>query len=192
MIEALRGKLAARGLGTEVTVGDMRDFTRPRAFALITIPFNSFLHNATAADQLATLRCCREHLEPGGRLMVATFHPRSSKLAEHDGTPREIKILPNPAGGSARVIDCSRCDLVGQRIAITRTVELLDGAGRVTATHDMSFELRYIWKPEMELLLTLAGFRRFSVEARTGYPQGFAPRPAIEDGDNLVWTAWKD
>jgi len=62
----------------------------------------------------------------------------------------------------------------------------------VSATRDMSFELRYIWKPEMELLLTLAGFRRFSAEARTGYVQGFAPKAVIEDGDPLVWTAWKD
>ena len=192
MLGALRATLAARGLRTEVTLGDMRDFTRPRAFALITIPFNSFLHTAMATDQLATLRCCREHLEPGGRLRVNIFHPSSSKLAEHDGVPRVITTLPHPAGGSARVIDAGRCDPVGQHISITRTVEVLDGAGRVTATHDMSFELRYIWKPEMELLLTLAGFRRFSVEARTGYPQGFAPRPSIEDGDTLVWTAWKD
>ena len=192
MIEALRGTLAARGLHAEVTRGDMRDFTRPRAFALITIPFNSFLHNLTQADQLATLRCCREHLEPGGRLMLNLFHPSSRKLAEHDGVPRVIKTLPHPAGGSARVIDAGRCDPVGQHLAITRTVEWLDGAGRVTGTHDMSFDLRYVWTPEMELLLTLAGFRRFSVEARTGYAQGFAAKPALEDGDNLVWTAWKD
>ena len=192
MIEALRATLAARGLRAEVALGDMRDFTRPRAFALVTIPFNSFLHNLTQADQIATLRCCREHLEPGGRLMLNIFHPSSRKLAEHDGVPRVIKALAHPAGGSARVIDAGRCDPVGQHIAIARTVEVLDDAGRVTATYDMSFELRYVWKPEMELLLTLAGFRRFSVEARTGYAQGFAPKPALEDGDTLVWTAWRD
>lgn len=192
MVEALRGKLAARGLRAEVTLGDMRDFTRPRRFALITVPFNSFLHNMTQADQLATLRCCREHLGPGGRLMLNVFHPSSPKLAEHDGVPRVIKTVPHSAGGSARVIDAGRCDPVEQHIGITRIVELLDGAGKVRATHDLSFELRYIWKPEMELLLTLAGFTRFAVEARTGYAEGFAPKPTLEHGDHLVWTAWQD
>jgi len=192
MVEALRTRLAARGLRATVDVGDMRDFKRNRAYALITIPFNSFLHNMTQPDQLATLRCCREHLSPGSRLMLNIFHPRSSRLAEHDGVPRVLKTLPDPAGGSARVIDAGRCDPVEQRIAITRTVERLDESGNVRTTHDMSLELRYVWKPEMELLLRLAGFTRFAVEARTGYTAGFAPKPALEEGDLLVWTAWSD
>jgi SAM-dependent methyltransferase len=192
MIEALRARLAARGLSADVALGDMRDFTRPRTYALITIPFNSFLHNPTQADQLATLRCCREHLAPGGRLMLNIFHPSSARLAELDGLPRLIKTVPHPAGGSARVIDAGRCDPVAQHIAITRTIELLDDAARVTATRETAFELRYVWKPEMELLLALAGFRRFAVEARTGYTKGFAPKPVLEDGDQLVWTAGGD
>ena len=44
----------------------------------------------------------------------------------------------------------------------------------------------------MELLLRATGFARFAVEARTGYAAGSARKPALEDGDHLVWTAWKD
>lgn len=191
MVEHCRAKLAARGLEARVGLGDMRDFERPGRYALITIAFNSFLHNLTQADQLATLARCRAQLEPGGRLMLSVFQPDPARLAEHDGTPRPIKTLPHPEGGSVRVTDTGRHDPLEQRIVVQRRVELLDPAGRLSVAHDLPFELRYVWKPEMELLLTLAGFDRFAVAARTGYTRGFEPRPALEGGDQAVWTAWK-
>jgi len=190
MVGSVREKLGARGLQAEVAAGDMRDFTRPHRYALIFIAFNSFLHNLTTGDQLATLKCCREHLEPDGRLMFNIFHPSSHILIEHDGVPRVLKTVPIRT--DARVTDAGRADLVEQHIWIQRTVELLDPAGRVTAKHEMAFELRYIYKPEMELLLTLAGFKRFHAEPRSGYTTGFAVKPKAEEGDQLVWSAWKE
>ncbi len=183
MLEHCRTKLAARGLTARLALGDMRDFESPRRYALVTIPFNAFLHNMTQADQLATLARGRAHLEPGGRLMLDVFHPRTRTLLEHDGTPRLVKTLAHPEGGSVRVLDATRCDTLEQVLRIDRTVERLDRDGRVTATHALPFELRYIWKPEMELLFAATGFERPAVEARTGYAQGFAPKPALEDGD---------
>ena len=85
-----------------------------------------------------------------------------------------------------RVTDTGRRDAIEQRIQVARRVELLDGTGEVTERHELDFELRYIYKPEMELLLRAAGFARF--EARAGY----ADKPAREEGDNLIWTAWKN
>jgi len=186
MLDRLRSKLFARGLDADVAFGDMRDFTRPHRYALLFIAFNAFLHNLSAADQLATLQCCREHLEPNGRLMLNVFHPLARKLAEHDGVPRVFKTVPHPAGGSARVTDAGRGDPVEQRIRTARKVERLDPEGRVTETHDLSFELRYVYKPEMELLLTLAGFKRFQVQG------GYGGERKPEEGDHLVWTAWRE
>ena len=187
MVEACRARLAASGLKAEVAVGDMRDFTRPHRYALIFIPFNSFLHNSTQAEQVATLRCCREHLESDGRLMLTVFHPRAGKLVEHDGTPRLVKTIPHPAGaGSVRMTDTGRCDAVEQRIQVEREVEMLDAGGAVLARHELKFDLRYVYKPEMELLLHAAGFPRCAVQG--GFGDGETPR----DGDHLTWTAWKD
>ena len=191
MLAHCRAKLAARGLKAHLESADMRDFERPGRYALITIPFNSFLHNLTQADQLATLERCHARLEPGGRLLLSIFHPQASKLAEHDGVPRVLKTIPHPAGGGTRVIDAGRCGPVEQHIWMARKAEILDATGAIIATHDMSFEMRYIWKPEMELLLAAAGFTRIEVEARTGYAVGFAPKPKVEEGDNLIWTAWR-
>ncbi|HEY6866741.1 MAG TPA: class I SAM-dependent methyltransferase, partial [Candidatus Eisenbacteria bacterium] len=186
MLDLCRAKLAGAGRKADLAVGDMRDFTRPRRYALVMIPFNAFLHNATTRDQLATLRCSREHLEPGGRLMFHVFHPDLAKLLENDGTPRHLKTLALPGGESMRVTDTGRLDPVEQRVWIGRRVERLDPSGTVTATHDLTFDLRYLWKPETELLLTAAGFSRF--EARGGFEEPQPPKA----GSSLVWTAWRD
>ena len=59
MVAVLREKAKGLGLAPRVSVADMRDFTMPRRYALITIPFRAFQHVLTTADQVAALRCMR-------------------------------------------------------------------------------------------------------------------------------------
>ena len=194
MLASLRKKLAAKGLATNVVHADMRDFSLPRRYALIVIPFNSFLHNLTQADQLKTLRCCRDHLETGGRLVMTVFHPSAAKLIEWDGVEKELKQLPHE-GGRVTIWDRADDDRVEQIRHMTRRIEFSDGKGQVTRREVLTFDLRYIFKPEMDLLLHVAGFARW--EARASFvaytdkvaAQGDRP---LREGDNLVWTAWKD
>jgi len=187
MVEACRAKLAGRGLAAEVGVGDMRRFSRPHRFQLIFIACNSFQHNETGAQQNATLRCCREHLEPGGRLMITLFHPSPQRLAQLDGTERELKRVPHPRrGGTVRLLDAGRYDRAEQRASFTRTVEWLDPAGVPLERGERSFELRYIHKPEMERLMRAAGFGRYESSP------GVDGQGRQEDGELLVWTAWND
>ena len=192
MLDDLRARLAARGLETGVFEADMRDFTLPRRYALIAIPFNSFLHNLSQEDQLATLRCCRGHLEPGGRLAITIFHPSAAKLIEWADSEKLVKELPHGAG-SLRVYDRARDDRVEQIRHMTRRIEFLDAANRRTDERIFTFDMRYIYKPEMELLLRVAGFSRWECRAMfADYrdpSSAAADRPARE-GDNLLWTAW--
>lgn len=193
MLDDARRKLAARGLDAGLSCDDMRGFILPRRYALIAIPFSTFLHNLTQQDQLATLYGCREHLEPGGRLVIVIFSPDPRRLLEHDGQPRLTMEHPHPGGpGSVRVLDAATSDPQEQVARIRRTVELRDAAGAVAATHQMEFALRWIWPAEMELLLGAAGFRRVAVEGRTGYRDGFQRKPCVEARELMVWTAWKD
>lgn len=193
MLQDARRKLAAAGLSARLTCDDMRRFILPRRYALITVPFSSFLHNLTQQDQLATLYSCREHLEPGGRLVMAMFSPDPRRLVEHDGAARVILEHPHPsAPGTVRVLDAMLSDPVEQISRVRRTVELLDDAGERLETHVMEFGMRWIWPAEMELLLQAAGFHRCAAQGRTGYRDGFQPKAAVEPRDVMVWTAWKD
>ena len=192
MLEDARRKLAEHGLRAQLTCDDMRGFILPHRYALITIPFNTFLHNLTQRDQLATLSACREHLESSGRLVVVVFSPDPRRLLEHDGTARLVLEHPHPAGaGTVRVLDASRSDPVEQVAHIQRSVEIRDAAGALMERHPLEFDLRWVWPAEMELLLRAAGFRRCAVEGRTGFRDGFQVKP-VEARDLMVWTAWKE
>jgi SAM-dependent methyltransferase len=217
MLASLRGKLAARGWqeradgkawrlrsadGREISVhaGDMRDFSLPERYALIVIGFNSFLHNLTQEDQLATLRCCRHHLASGGRLVLDVFHPSAEKLIEWTGPERLAKDLAC-GEGRVRMWDRAEDDRVEQVRRMTRRIEIADATGAVTRREEVRFSLRYVYKPEMELLLRVAGFPRWQVRpAFASYMDaggsrgeaGSAGERPIQEGDVLEWTAWKD
>ena len=68
MLKTLRAKAAALGLSPRLHQADMCDFSLPRRFGLVMIPFNAFIHNMTQESQIRCLRLCREHLLPGGTL----------------------------------------------------------------------------------------------------------------------------
>lgn len=192
--EGWRLQRAAGGPATHLLRGDMRDFSMPGRYALIAIGFNSFLHNLTQDDQLRTLRCCRHFLASGGRLVITAFHPSAGKLIEWTQPGKLLKDIPC-GDGRLRVWDHAVDDRVEQVRDMTRRIEITDGSGAVTRREEVRFSLRYVYKPEMELLLRVAGFPRWDVRpAFTSYVEAGAPagdRP-IQEGDVLLWTAWKD
>jgi SAM-dependent methyltransferase len=186
-LEVLRRDAAARGLAPRVVQADMRDFTMPRRYALIVIPFRAFLHNLSHADELRTLRCCREHLERGGRLVLDLFHVTFSRLVEPEDSWRFEKRFADPATGAPLELwSRQRRDLVRQTMHADMELRRLDDAGRVLGTHPHSVDLRWIYRDEMELLLRTAGFARCQVAG------GFDGRPLVHDTDLMIWTAWKE
>lgn len=187
MVEVFRRKAAALGLAARVQVGDMRDFTMPRRYELITIPFRAFQHLLTTADQIAALRCIREHLRGGGTLVFNVFFPSFEKLAQPEGEPVLEKEWPHPETGLPLAMYAKRTlDRVQQVLHVEREVIESDARGYAAATHRDTFDMRWTWKPEMELLLAAAGFSRWDVRG------GFDGRPLATNAAEMVWTAWKD
>ena len=187
MLEVLKRKAAALGFRPRLALADMRDFTMPRRYALITIPFRAFLHVLTTEDQLKTLRCVREHLEPGGALVLNVFHPSFDRLVEPDGEERLEQEFPHPETGlPVSIVSVVHRDRVNQILRAVMEIRESDARGYVGAVHSHRFTLRWIYKAEMELLLRAAGFQRFEVRG------GFDGRPLERDADEMVWTAWRD
>lgn len=192
MLAECRRKLAERGLEARLHAANMSSFRLPGRYAYVFIPFNSFLHNLTQADQIATLQCCREHLQPGGQLTVITYHPNVTMLAGFDGNEQFWKEVPQPDGHRLRVYNTVRVDRVAQIQSNDRRVDDLDAAGNIVETHHYSFRLRYVWQPEMELLFRAAGFARWDVVSPFGAWDGAAwdePKPA-QDGGVVAHRAW--
>jgi SAM-dependent methyltransferase len=187
MIEHLKHKASGLGLTPRVSVADMRDFTMPRRYGLITIPFRAFQHLLTTADQVAALRCMREHLEGGGALVFNVFFPSFDKMVQPDGEPVLEREFAHPESGLPVAMYATRqTDRVNQILRVEREVVESDARGYAAHTHRDRFSMRWTWKAEMELLLGAAGFSRWIVQG------GFDGRPLEKDTDEMVWTAWKD
>lgn len=197
MLAAAREKLAARGLRARLFAADMRDFSLPHRYAMVGIGFSSFLHNLTQADQLHTLRCCRAHLENGGALHLVHFHPSVRKIVElgEGETPGLVGTWPG-SDDVMRTFELANDDRIEQVRRVRRRFERVAPDGRVTEQRTFEFSLRWVWKPEMELLLATAGFSRWDLRALAGgYGGPAALRPEgdpVQEGDILWWTAWKD
>jgi SAM-dependent methyltransferase len=187
MLAVLKRKAQALGLKVRVYQADMRDFTTPRRYALVTIPFNAFVHNLTTQDQLKTLRVCREHLEPGGALTVSLFHPRFDLITAPEGVPvLETETTHPQTGRTLRLYDTRTMDRVNQIQHSNNEIQELDAEGNVIAVHRSETAMRWTYKAEMELLLHVAGYARWQTLG------GFDGRPLARDDDQMVVTAWRD
>jgi SAM-dependent methyltransferase len=164
MLRTLRAKAAALGLSPQLHQADMSDFSLPRRFALVMIPFNAFIHNLTQATQISCLQRCLEHLVPGGELVFDTFFPSLEYLA----TPSNTRVLegeiPHPETGQPmRMYDTRTLDLVAQVQYSLNELQILGADGTVQMTHRSEVRGRYFFKHEMELLLRVAGFARWEI-----------------------------
>jgi len=185
MLETLRKKASAKALAPRVHVGDMREFALPRRFARILIPFNAFVHCLTPEEQLGSLRCCHEHLLPGGALVFDGFLPGPKYFAEGNGSRvLEGEALDPRTGHRMRMYDTRNLDHATQVQHSFMEVEEIDEKGVVVAVHPSETLARWTTRPEMESLLARAGFARWELFG------GFDRSEPRED-EPLVVVAWK-
>ncbi len=186
MLDRLRSKAGSLSLTPNLYQGDMRDFTTPRKYALIIIPFNAFVHNLTTDDQLRTLRVCREHLERGGSLAMSLFHPNFTIIMAPQGRELEMETSPPQTDRRLRLYDTRTMDRVQQIQYSKNEIEELDEDGTLIAVHRSETSMRWIYRAEMELLLRVAGYSRWEIAG------GFDGRRLVKDDDLMIVQAWRD
>jgi ubiquinone/menaquinone biosynthesis C-methylase UbiE len=131
---------------------DMRCLQLRKKFPTVLVPFRAFLHNLTQADQLAALASFSRHLQPKGMLLFDLFVPLYqvfSKTEWHMEIPE--KDLARASSGlsiTARV----HHDPVNQLLAIENVYHQHGRDRRAKMAY------RYVFRYEMEALLTAAGF----------------------------------
>lgn len=136
--------------------GDMRRFQIDRRFGLIIAPLNTFLHNLTVDDQLATLRSIRPHLRPGGLLVLDCFNPDPTHaFDDHALTLQRAQI--DPATGAASLLYVARTvDWAAQQQENIYLAECPAAGG--VRRFALAAQFRFIFRHEMQLLLKLGGF----------------------------------
>jgi SAM-dependent methyltransferase len=186
MLKTLRAKAANLNLSPRLHQADMSDFSLPRTYRLIMIPFNAFIHNMTQEAQISCLQRCRQHLLPGGQLVFDTFFPSHEII----GVPQNTRVLegeiPHPRTGlPMRCYDTRSFDRVAQTQHSLNEIELLAADGTVQSVVRSQCSARYIYKQEMALLLRVAGFERWEIYG------DFDGHPLTRENDAMVVMAWK-
>jgi ubiquinone/menaquinone biosynthesis C-methylase UbiE len=162
--------------------GHMQSFALEERFGLVYIPFRSFQHLLTVADQLSCLHAIYEHLVPGGRLAIDIFNPDIVAIAEwmtsSKGTLRRRRQGDAPGKWETRAYA-----LAAQQLEATFVDDKLSDEGAVLSRVYRDLKLRYTFRYEMEHLLLRAGFQ---IEALFGDCFG----SAFEDlSPEQIWVA---
>lgn len=181
MLEVAREKTAGRDNPRWVE-GDMRSFELEERFGLVIIPFRSFLHLLTVADQKACLQQIHAHLVDGGRLALNFFNPNLAIMASWLNKNPNMRRLVERKGNAERW-ESLYYSTAGQTLDYETRDDLLSDDNATISRVYRNLHVRYVYRFEMEHLLALCGFE---VEALYGW---FDRRPFEDESQEMVWIA---
>ena len=182
MLKVLKEKAKKLGLNPKVKKADMRNFRFNTKFSLIIIPFRSFLHNLTFNDQIKTLENCRKHLKSDGRLILNFFFPNPEVIVKNYGREKEDKVLEFNNRKFVVISKSYFIDEVNQIVEFIQTLKSESGE----VLWRGKFQIALIYKKEFELLLRLAGFKKWKVYG------GFNYEPLKSYRQEMVWIVEND
>jgi len=143
------------------------------------IPFRAFLHNITTEDQIATLKNVYDHLLPKGKLIMNFFYPNWDWILKNYGKTEATKIKTE--NGTITILGKSEfLDEMNQIV----NVECKFKKGSKIIMRN-KFQLALLYKKEFELLLRLAGFKKWKVYG------GFNYGPLKSREQEMVWVVEK-
>lgn len=161
MLERAKRKAEVAGVVDRIhfVQGDMRTFDLQKKFSTIMIPFRSFLHLLYIQDQMKALGRIRQHLLPGGKLVMNVFVPKIDHLYEESEKMSLRGMYPLESGEQVAMWDYTIYDHFQQLSEVTRTYERISPDGIVQEKVVGRFTLRYIFPSELHHLLRLNGFK---------------------------------
>lgn len=172
--------------------GDMRAFDLGKQFRFIALPYRGFMHLLNSADQVACLRCVRQHLEPGGRFVFNVWAAKPSTIAAALSNPRTRRLKPvgrYRAPWADTVLMHSHAanyDEYRQLISERHVIREVDDSGRVLKKDELTLTRAWTTPREMEHLLCRCGF---TIE---GVYQDFEGTPLDEGAHEMVWVLQRD
>lgn len=194
MLEWCRRTAESEQLEVSLYCQAMHELALPRKYRTIVV-CGAFGLGGTREQDLEGLRRIRQHLEPGG-VLVMDHHLPNRESAKRWHTWVEKPELPRPwpeRGDRRRASDGTDLELRVRQVAFdplqqTTTLEIrasqYQGEARVAEqTHAIDINLYFAM--EIELMLTLAGFRDIDVRA---FEEDRPPRP-WED-ERIVYRAF--
>lgn len=171
MLARCRARCEAAGFSADVSQQRFEDFRYPRTFGAILVPVGTFTLIDDLAVARAVLRRFRDHLEPGG-VVVLDIQPLSF-LASH----RDDRRRWTAENGDLLTVEGIRVAtdwLAQRREAMLRYERWRDN--RLVETHIEPMVWRYWGLNEFRLFLEAGGFGQVSITG--GYDRSRSPRAA--------------
>lgn len=175
MLRYCREACESRSLPARLTRQTFEGFSYAERFDAIVVPLGSFQLITSYPDAMAVLERFRDHLLPGGRLIVDL-----DAIDSFLGESHSMRTWKTDQGDLLTLAsDRVETDYISQTTRTTLRYELWRGGKLVDSEMDL-FCLRWWGVAEFELALRAAGF--IDVEACGDYQHGHAPHK----GDGII------
>lgn len=167
MLDRARRRVAddPNGARVELVEADMRTLDLGRTFPLVILPYRVFAHALTTDQQVDTLRRLRDHLAPGGRLVLNVTVPHGDDLRSWDGLNFEGRYTLDD-GHEAVLWRQVEYEPATQLLTFHFVVDHLDADGVVVRRQHGSSLVRQNVPGEVDHALARAGFE---VDDRWGW-----------------------
>ncbi len=171
MLALCRRHCTDRGLEPTLHEGEMQSFSLPERYEAVIVPAGSFLLLEDRRDSLEALRRFREHLVPGGRLIL-DIEFRTDLRLDHTST----KTFTTPEGDFITLESrLAEVDFLSQHTVVYLRYEKWRD-GKLAQTELQRFPLRWYGVEEFKLVLEGEGFSEITVSA--DYEHGKPPSSA--------------
>jgi SAM-dependent methyltransferase len=177
-----RARERARGMSNlHLVEADIRELDLEQRFRAALFPLNTLWHLPDSNAQLLALSAIRRHLESGCLLIVDTSNPLM--LADR-GANGEVRVRSHPKrDADAPIIFSAAWDDEAEQTLTLELWSVRTSPGGTTRRQQGRLSLRYLYRPELELVLRLAGF---SVERVYG---SYELEPYTTSSPRIIVTA---
>ncbi len=160
MLELARLRVEAAGASRQVRLvqGDFERAELGGPYGLAFCAMNTFMHLLSQRQQLRALHHWRHSLDDRGLLLLDLFNPDVAELAALDGQVQfDRSWIDAETGGTVMKQFIRVAEPALQMIHASMLYDLVLPGGELRRT-TVTYDIRYLWLPEAELLLHRAGY----------------------------------
>ena len=182
MIERLETKIASTKVPIKIIRQDVRTLELDQKFNLVIFPYRGFQSLLTVEDQIEALNSLRNHLKPGGNLIITLFVPSRDLFDQRPDIFYHLRNSRHKKGNGYRSLhhrtEFDRHNqLLHTQISITEHID-----SHLISKRYANFTLRYLYTDEARYLFEYCGFR---IEEIAGDYDG---TPYGRDSEETIWS----
>ena len=182
MIDMLGTKVANNKVPIKIIKRDVRDLELAQKFSLVIFPYRGFQSLLTVEDQVNALNSLRNHLEPGGKLIITLFVPGKDLFDQRSDIFYHLRDSRYQEDNGYRSLH-HRTEFDHHNQLIHTQISITEHIGDyLISKRYADFTLRYLYTDEARYLFEYCGFK---IEEIAGDYDG---TPYDRDSEETIWS----